>query len=111
MALNGDGSLTLDHQKWTYSFGFNSEGYCTTQAVTFGEPMASTLTGAHSGGKISFSYNIVTSDGNAHPVNVQGSYSEKSLSASGSTAYDQAYSLGSVSVNFQDQFSLSGASP
>ena len=111
MALNGDGSLTLDHQKWTYSFGFNSEGYCTTQAVTFGEPMASTFTGAHSGGKISFSYNIVTSDGNAHPVNVQGSYSEKSLSASGSTAYDQAYSLGSVSVNFQDQFSLSGASP
>ncbi len=111
MALNGDGSLTLDHQKWTYSFGFNSEGYCTTQAVTFGEPMASAFTGAHSGGKISFSYNIVTSDGNAHPVNVQGSYSEKSLSASGSTAYDQAYSLGSVSVNFQDQFSLSGASP
>jgi len=111
MALNGDGSLILDHQKWTYSFGFNSEGYCTTQAVTFGEPMASTITGAHSGGKISFSYNIVTTDGNAHPVNVQGSYSEKSLSASGSTAYDQVFSFGSVSVNFQDQFSLSGASP
>ena len=111
MALNGDGSLTLDHQKWTYSFGFNSEGYCTTQAVTFGEPMASTITGAHSGGKISFSYNIVTTDGNAHPVNVQGAYSERSLSASGSTAYDQESSFGSVSVNFQDQFSLSGTSP
>lgn len=111
MALQSDGSLALDHKKWNYSFGFNAEGRCTAQEVTFGEPASSAFAGAHSNGKITFSYNINTSSGNAIPVNIQGSYNEKALSAAGSTSYDQVLSIGTVGVVFQNQFSLSRASP
>lgn len=111
ITLNNDGSLTLDQQKWTYSFGFNAEGYCTTQTVTFGEQTSATFAGAHSGGNVSFSYNIITTDGNTHPVNVQGSYNDKSLSATGSAAFDQTMSLGTVSVTVLNEFRLPKVSP
>ena len=104
-----NGSILLNALAWDTSYEVNTNGNCRGVTVAFEGPLSWTVENAYANGSISFSYTITTQDGASHPINIQGSYSDTALSASGSVSYTTQLSTGSVTIVDQDRFSLSGS--
>jgi hypothetical protein len=99
-----DNSLRLDRASFQYNFTFDSRGSCTgAQMSRSGQLSASTTA---SNGRFSFSYNIFSGGSVIGTVNMQGSYNETSLSASGATRYSQQSSNGTVTIDFREDINL-----
>jgi hypothetical protein len=104
-----NGSILLNALAWDTSYEVNTNGNCRGVTVAFEGPLSWTFENAYANGRFSFSYTITTQDGASHPINIQGSYSDTALSASGSVSYTTQLSAGSVTIVDQDRFSLSGS--
>ncbi|MFO7640328.1 MAG: hypothetical protein R6X17_03410, partial [Candidatus Competibacteraceae bacterium] len=96
----------LDRAGFQYNWNFDSHGNCTQAELNRSEPRSFTTTA--SGGGFTFSYNITsTRDGTIiGTVNMQGSYSETFLSASGATRFVQQGSVGSATIDFREDIDL-----
>ncbi len=99
-----DSALQIDRASFRYTFNFDSRGSCTdAQLSGSGQFSASTTV---SGGGFSFAYNIFSDDGGVHSINMQGSYSETFLSASGATRFVQQGSTGPATIDLREDIDL-----
>ena len=105
-------SLTLKITGFSFPYNFDYDGNCI-EATLIRSGEFSPSTGTAVNGRLSYSYQIYIGDSPAATVNMQGVYSDTSLSASGSARYDYEIQdeRGSVTFNFTEEVTMESSSP
>jgi hypothetical protein len=99
-----DSVLQIDRASFRYNFNFDSRGSCTEAQMSRSGQLSVSTTA--SGGGFSFSFNITSGGSVIGTVNMQGSYSETFLSASGATRFIQQGAAGTVTVDLGENIDL-----
>ncbi|MCB1824545.1 MAG: fibronectin type III domain-containing protein [Candidatus Competibacteraceae bacterium] len=103
-------SLTLERLGSSFTYSFDSKGSCI-EATLIRTGDRSYTANAVNGG-FSFSYTLYSNGVAAATVNMQGSYSDTSLSASGSTRYDVSLpNEQSATIDFREDIGMKSSSP
>ncbi|QQS54013.1 MAG: hypothetical protein IPM89_14440 [Candidatus Competibacteraceae bacterium] len=103
-------SLTLTRTSFSFTYNFDSRGSCTEATLTRSGDVSYTPNVAN--GSFSYSYSIYSGGTAVATLNMQGSYSDSSLSASGSTRYGVTLSNEqSATIDFREDISMKSSSP
>ena len=103
-------SLTLTRTSFSFTYNFDSRGSCTESTLTRSGDISYTPSVVNGG--FSYSYPIYSGSSRVATVNMQGSYSDTFLSASGSTRYGVTLSSGqSATIDFGEDIGMKSASP
>ncbi|MCB1793071.1 MAG: fibronectin type III domain-containing protein [Candidatus Competibacteraceae bacterium] len=102
--------LTLKRTSFSFIYNFDSRGNCTEATLTRSGDVSYTPNAVD--GRFSYSYSIYQSGSRLAGVNMQGSYSNTSLSASGSVRYSAPLSNEqSATIDFEEDISMKSSSP
>ena len=103
-------SLTIERLGSSFTYSFDSRGNCV-EATLIRTGDRSYTANAVNGG-FSFSYTLYSGGAAAATLNMQGSYSDTSLSASGSTRYGVSLpNEQSATIDFREDISMKSSSP
>ncbi|MDG4553906.1 MAG: fibronectin type III domain-containing protein [Candidatus Competibacter sp.] len=103
-------SLTLTRTSFSFTYNFDSRGSCTESTLTRSGDISYTPNVVN--GSFSYSYSIYSGSNHVATVNMQGSYNDTSLSASGSTRYSVTLSNGQpATIDFAEDIGMKSSSP
>ncbi len=115
VTLNGDGSILVGKHYWTNPYNFDYDGNCLENSIKFSDELDSyTYHGAYANGTIIIPEGIDDGYGNISRYFLQGSYDEKTLSATGSVIFSTTFSTAttrSADHIYENTLSLSRTSP
>ncbi len=105
-----NGLLTLDKKGVSFTYNFDSRGSCIEATLTREGDRSYTANAVNGG--FSFSYALFSGGSQVAAVNMEGSYSNTSLSASGSVRYGVTLSSGQpATIDFQEDIGMQRSSP